>query len=84
MRKTVYIESGNQIKESFSHKPNERPTEATMNMNHYRAGFKDAMAGCYDKWYRYNSKDNGFSYDCGFKAARNDGASINQIIECMH
>lgn len=56
----------------------------TMNMNHYRAGFNDAMAGCYDKWYRYNSKDNGFSYNCGFKAAMNDGAVISTIIECMH
>lgn len=55
-----------------------------MNMNHYRAGFNDAMAGCYDKWYRYNSKDNGFSYDCGFKAAKNDGTVISTIIECMH
>ena len=55
-----------------------------MNMNHYRAGFNDAKAGYYDKWYRYNSKDNGFSYDCGFKASKNDGAVISTIIECMH
>ena len=55
-----------------------------MNMNHYKAGFNDAMSGLYDKWYRYNSEDNGFSYDIGFKEAKKDGAIINTVIECIH
>lgn len=36
-------------------------------------GYKDRMAGYYDKWYRYNRKDDGASYDKGCVKAVNSG-----------
>jgi len=33
------------------------------------AGFRDRMAGFYDKWYRYNHSDNGKAYDEGVALA---------------
>lgn len=35
----------------------------------FEYGFRDRMAGFYDKWYRYNRKDNGAEYDLGMQAA---------------
>lgn len=35
-------------------------------MNHYEAGKRDCQAGCYDKWYRYRSSDDGIAYDLGW------------------
>ena len=39
------------------------------NVNDFEAGKRDRMAGYYDKWYRYNHKDDGAAYDDGCKAA---------------
>ena len=44
-------------------------------------GFKDASAGYYDKWYRYNRKDEGSRYDFGVKAALDQGAVLEHFIE---
>ena len=38
----------------------------------FKAGYRDRMAGFYDKWYRYNHKDNGAEYDRGCQAATQD------------
>ena len=46
-------------------------------------GKKDAMAGVYDKWYRWNRDDDGAAYDYGWKKAF-DGTKNVQIIECQH
>lgn len=34
-------------------------------------GYKDRLAGYYDKWYRYNRPDNGAEYDKGVVRAIN-------------
>ena len=47
-----------------------------------RHGAKDAKAGYYDKWYRYNRNDEGEAYDKGFNAAENYGQGC-QIIESL-
>lgn len=47
-------------------------------------GFKDAVSGYYDKWYRYNRKDNGKRYDEGVQAALKSGAIIEHFIECIN
>ena len=36
-------------------------------------GFKDRLAGFYDKWYRYNREDDGAKYDQGVVRAVNTG-----------
>ena len=36
-------------------------------------GYRDRMAGHYDKWYRYNRPDEGAGYDKGCVAAVNSG-----------
>ena len=38
-------------------------------VNDFIAGKKERMAGYYDKWYRYNRRDDGAAYDSGVKAA---------------
>ena len=38
----------------------------------YKKGYKERMAGYYDKWYRYNHKDDGAEYDRGCSAAASD------------
>lgn len=43
-------------------------------------GFKDAKGGYYDKWYRYNRKDDGRRYDEGVKEAIRQGAVIEHYI----
>lgn len=50
--------------------------------NDFSAGKRDRAAGYYDKWYRWNRKDDGRAYDEGFNSISND-KDIN-IIECMH
>ena len=35
----------------------------------YKAGEADCKAGVYDKWYRYNHKDDGLAYDLGWMNA---------------
>lgn len=52
------------------------------NYNDFKAGQRDHKAGVYDKWYRWNRRDDGAAYDDGFKSITND-KEIN-IIECMH
>lgn len=49
-------------------------------------GYRDRMAGVYDKWYRYNRKDGGRNYDLGQRlAAKEKNAPENvQFIEVMH
>lgn len=47
-------------------------------------GFKDASVGYYDKWYRYNRKDNGKRYDEGVAEAIRQGAVIEHFIECAY
>ena len=32
----------------------------------YEKGVQDCRFGIYDKYYRYNSEDDGFAYDCGW------------------
>lgn len=44
-------------------------------------GFKDAEAGYYDKWYRYNRADEGKRYDEGVLEAIRQGAVIEHYIE---
>lgn len=44
-------------------------------------GYKDATAGIYDKYWRY-STDQEADYLAGVQAAINNGASIEQYIEC--
>lgn len=36
-------------------------------------GYKDRIAGYYDKWYRYNRSDDGAAYDAGCVKAVNSG-----------
>ena len=36
-------------------------------------GYKDRLAGFYDKWYRYNRKDDGADYDKGCVRAVDSG-----------
>ena len=36
-------------------------------------GYKDRMAGFYDKWYRYNRPDDGAAYDRGCAKAVDTG-----------
>ena len=43
------------------------------NVKDFLAGKKERMAGYYDKWYRYNRKDDGAAYDAGVKAAIDSG-----------
>jgi hypothetical protein len=49
-------------------------------------GYKDRMAGVYDKWYRYNRKDGGRSYDLGQKLAAKEKNAPEDVhfIEVMH
>jgi len=36
-------------------------------------GYKDRLAGYYDKWYRYSREDDGAAYDKGVVKAVNSG-----------
>ncbi len=48
-----------------------------------RAGFRDRIAGYYDKWYRYNRMDEGAAYDKGVRfAVDNYDVDEMHIIEC--
>lgn len=33
---------------------------------HYEAGKRDCQAGVYDKWYRYNTRNDGLAYNLGW------------------
>ena len=50
-------------------------------MNDKSAGFRDRMAGYYDKYYRYNRKDGGTSYDAGCaEAVKTEGCPGHCVI----
>ena len=42
-------------------------------INDETRGYKDRLAGYYDKWYRYNRADNGAAYDRGCVKAVDSG-----------
>lgn len=58
-----------------------------------KRGYEDRKAHCYDKWYRYNRRDNGAAYDRGVvkfvnekhtnKWSKEDECDF-RLIECMH
>jgi hypothetical protein len=50
-----------------------------MLLSDYKCGKRDAAAGYYDKWYRYNRKDNGEEYDAGWQAARKENLVPDDI-----
>ncbi|MCL2206601.1 MAG: hypothetical protein FWB90_00710 [Fibromonadales bacterium] len=41
--------------------------ERTIPQSTYLIGMRDAKHGYYDKWYRYNHRDNGAMYDAGYE-----------------
>ena len=47
-----------------------------------KAGYNDAKAGVYDKWFRYHRQDDGAAYAAGQMAAVKDGAIVDNIIPC--
>ena len=49
----------------------------------YRYAQEDCKQGFYDKWYRYNRKDDGLAYDLGWQHA-NETYKIEKVtfIEC--
>jgi hypothetical protein len=55
------------------------------NVNDFNQGKRERTAGYYDKWYRYNRKDDGAAYDAGCKAAIDSGKAKDDciIIGCM-
>ena len=46
----------------------------------YEFGYRSGKAGYYDKWYRYNRKDDGAQYDRGFDEGRKVSKKENYII----
>ena len=46
------------------------------------SGQKDKESGYYDKWYRWNRKDDGRAYDMGFNSI--EFTKEIKIIECVH
>lgn len=51
-----------------------------INTKHFEAGKRDHYNGYYDKWYRYNAKNDGYSYEMGWRSVNNN--KDIQIIEC--
>ena len=48
----------------------------------FRAGYTDRLAKTYDKWYRYNSSDDGSAYDDGQRMAGIEtGTPVDRFIE---
>lgn len=47
----------------------EAQTKKAVAEKDYHAGESDCNAGYYDKWYRYNRKDEGFAYISGWMHA---------------
>ena len=70
-----------QTQDSSKTKDINPPSESERIKNDFEAGRKDHNAGYYDKWYRWNRKDNGRAYDDGFNSVA--GKPV-QIIEAMH
>jgi hypothetical protein len=59
--------------------------KAKQQMTDFERGRKEAKAGYYDKWYRYNRKDDGAEYDrghaVGMTESKREGGCI--IIPCV-
>lgn len=47
----------------------------------FEYGYRDGKAGTYDKWYRYNRKDEGKEYDMGIQKAKGEGYEIKNYIK---
>lgn len=47
----------------------------------FEYGYRDGKLGTYDKWYRYNRKDEGKEYDMGIKKAKGEGYEIKNFIK---
>jgi len=45
------------------------------NMTDRQIGYRDAQNGVYDKFYRYNRKDDGAAYDTGWQDAVSNGTA---------
>jgi hypothetical protein len=75
--KYLYICTANQLK-----RQNDKTMENTIEINakHFEAGKRDHENGYYDKWYRHNTKNDGYSYEMGWRSVQND--KDIQIIEC--
>lgn len=50
-------------------------------ITHYEAGLRDAKAGIYDKWYRWNAKDDGAEYERGWFEGKQEGVDY-KVITC--
>lgn len=48
-------------------------------ITHFEAGQRDAKAGFYDKWYRYNAQDGGAEYDRGWQESKKEGMNYKII-----
>ena len=51
-----------------------------------KRGYRDRIAGYYDKWYRYNRQDDGAAYDRGCVRAINSGRCPEYftLIDCVN
>lgn len=47
----------------------------------FEYGYRDGKAGTYDKWYRYNRKDEGKEYDMGIQKAKGESYEIKNFIK---
>lgn len=47
----------------------------------FEVGYRDGKLGMYDKWYRYNRKDEGKEYDIGIQKAKREGYEIKNFIK---
>ena len=55
-----------------------------IDQKNYKLGYEHRMSGSYDKWYRYNTYDDGLMYDRGCRAAADSPKCESEcvIIEC--
>ena len=51
----------------FATKLNIKVMDSYINIAHFNAGRTDCKSGYFDKWYRYNTKDDGASYLAGWR-----------------
>lgn len=56
------------------HEAEERIAQA---LKHYEAGKRDCKNGIYDKWYRYNTYQDGQAYDMGWTEANEEVQNEN-------
>lgn len=65
-------QSNNEVVEmilGIEREANERIEQA---LKHYEAGKRDCAIGVYDKWYRYNTYQDGQAYDIGWMEANKE------------